>query len=530
MSSNTPSIQNGYRIMGSEIEFGAKPISAVSVATENLLFSVTPPGFTQRCLLNHSFLPNGGQWYRDTNYHPELASSECLGFSELVLFETAGVELVADGLKRFREKTRLNLRLFKSNRNYEFVIVEKLPPANWLSKDTWGSHANYLTFRRIPFKLFSAHLLPLIVSRSPLIGNAWLTLARDLTLRFVFSQRAGVLSELGGDVFSSGATTRTYKPMLNIRDEPHADAEIWRRLHDISGDSNMSEWQIFLKYAVFDLVLAMIEEDEFLKPFPAFSDQSCRNYDDAVLRFNSDIRFKSAIRMEDGKSYSALDFQRWFFEQAVRFFIKEERAPLTPERKLGLESWGKILDALERWDLCYLARYLDWAAILYYFIQPAVERLGFNPESLFWSESKYGGVPYNHSVGSKKRGKSRALTYFSHFIIEYACIETEKSPYGYLLRNGRMERFLSPNRVAWAKVNPPPQTRANWRMEIFNWNEALPKDQKLIESTASWAYVGLSLGSPIYSPIVVFPNLDPYRNRVSEEEWMLLDELIHRKT
>ena len=189
--------------------------------------------------------------------------------------------------------------------------------------------------------------------------------------------------------------------------------------------------------------------------------------------FNTDIRFTSTIRLKNGEEWTSLDFQRYYLKEARRFFA-EGRGTLTPERKWTLELWGKTLNALNRWDLPYLARYLDWAAVLYYEVMPRLKRLGFDPELLFSNSSLLSdsgpsappGIPCDYEF--QRKGETETLLkYFLYFLTSYANVDASSSPYGLYLRQGLMKQIFTREEIEFAKNNPPRRTRAKLREELI---------------------------------------------------------------
>src|SRR5213596_3499126 len=189
------------------------------------------------------FLENGARLYLDVGSHPEYATPECDSLYELVVHDRAG-ERILEGLlqaaeQRLREEgIRGTIYLFKNNTDS--------------AGNSYGCHENYLTSRRDDLVRYADVLIPFFVSRQ-IYAGAGKVLQTARGAIYCISQRAEHIWE-----GVSSATTRS-RPIINTRDEPHADAEKYRRLHVIVGDSNMSEYATFLKVGSADLVLRMIE-------------------------------------------------------------------------------------------------------------------------------------------------------------------------------------------------------------------------------------------------------------------------------
>ena len=191
------------------------------------------------------FLENGARLYLDVGSHPEYATPECDSIADLVVHDKAG-ERILEGLVRSAEQRlreegiRGEVYLFKNNTDS--------------AGNSYGCHENYLVERDGDFTKFTDVLIPFLVTRQVYAG-AGKVLQTARGAMYCVSQRAEHIWE-----GVSSATTRS-RPIINTRDEPHADAERFRRLHVIVGDSNMSEYTTFLKVGATSIVLRMLEED-----------------------------------------------------------------------------------------------------------------------------------------------------------------------------------------------------------------------------------------------------------------------------
>lgn len=471
------------RIMGAENELGGRVknkdgslLPSGSVAFENhcggVVSAMLTESMPQYRYLQHVrvSLPNGGLCYTNTGSHFEHSTPECLEARELSLYETAGIEVVAEGVRRYNQTnfSPFMVSLHKTNRSCE------LDDLGQPYKYSWGSHANFLSLRGAGDSLRMHQMAGFLISRWPIIGNGWFAVIGKKYLRFVFSQRGEVM-----EAKMDGCTTGVTKPLINTKDEIMLGNEIWRRIHDISGNHNMSQIQLVLKYGTFDLVLAMVEAEDFLQLPPIVEDVKLAplgefaSYTLASHVFNTDIKFSSPIRLRDGRQWTAVDFQRHYLNEACRFFA-EGRGTLTPERKWVLELWGEILDALGRWDLPFLAKYLDWAAALYYEIIPRLKRLDLDPELMFSNSSlvydpeSYAprGIPHDHQF-KRKGGIETLLKYFLYYLTSYADVDTSASPYGLYLRRGWIKQIFTREEIEFAKNNPPQRTRARLREELI---------------------------------------------------------------
>src|SRR5271155_4686112 len=272
------------------------------------------------------FLENGARLYLDVGSHPEYATPECDSIEDLVAHDKAG-ERILEGLVRSAE-ARLRdegirgvVYLFKNNTDS--------------AGNSYGCHENYLTSRRDDFAHYAQVLIPFLVSRQAYAGaGKVLQTARGAV--FCLSQRAEHIWE-----GVSSATTRS-RPIINTRDEPHADAERFRRLHVIVGDSNMSETTMLLKVGATDLVLRMVEAGTVMR------DLTLENPIRAIRDVSHDMTGRRKVRLANGREVSALDIQQEYLSKARDFVDRKGSDPIT-ERVLGL--WELTLRAVETGDL-----------------------------------------------------------------------------------------------------------------------------------------------------------------------------------
>jgi proteasome accessory factor A len=326
------------RIFGLETEFGVtcaapegRGLSAEEVA-RYLFRKVVAWGRS-----SNVFLGNGSRLYLDVGSHPEYATAECDDLRQLVYHDKAGERilegLVADAQERLdTEGIPGRIHLFKNN----------LDSAG----NSYGCHENYLIRRRGDFARTAEVLVPFLITRQILTGAGHiLTTPRGPT--YCFSQRADHLWEA-----TSSATTRS-RPIINTRDEPHADADLYRRLHVISGDSSMSETTTMLKVGMTDIVLRMIEAGHI------FGDLNLENPVRAIRDISHDITGTKQVTLARGTKMTAVDLQDSYLQRA-RDFVAE--APETgPHDEWVLELWGRGLHALRSGDPSLVDRDLDWA-------------------------------------------------------------------------------------------------------------------------------------------------------------------------
>ncbi|MFG2159473.1 Pup--protein ligase [Streptomyces olivaceus] len=282
------------------------------------------------------FLRNGARLYLDVGSHPEYATPECDNVTELVTHDKAGERilegLLVDAERRLHEEGIAgDVYLFKNNTDS--------------AGNSYGCHENYLVARHGEFSRLADILIPFLVTRQLLCG-AGKVLQTPRGAVYCVSQRAEHIWE-----GVSSATTRS-RPIINTRDEPHADAERYRRLHVIVGDSNMSETTMLLKVGATDLVLRMIEAGTVMR------DLTLENPIRAIREVSHDITGRRKVRLASGREASALEVQREYYEKAVDFVDRRGIRTGTVERVL--ELWGRTLEAIEEEDLDRIDTEIDW--------------------------------------------------------------------------------------------------------------------------------------------------------------------------
>ncbi|MER7407132.1 Pup--protein ligase [Streptomyces sp. NPDC000070] len=282
------------------------------------------------------FLRNGARLYLDVGSHPEYATPECDNVIELVTHDKAGERilegLLVDAERRLHEEGIAgDVYLFKNNTDS--------------AGNSYGCHENYLVARHGEFSRLADILIPFLVTRQLLCG-AGKVLQTPRGAVYCVSQRAEHIWE-----GVSSATTRS-RPIINTRDEPHADAERYRRLHVIVGDSNMSETTMLLKVGATDLVLRMIEAGTVMR------DLTLENPIRAIREVSHDITGRRKVRLASGREASALEVQREYYEKALDFC--DRRGIRTGIVEQVLELWGRTLEAIETEDLDRIGTEIDW--------------------------------------------------------------------------------------------------------------------------------------------------------------------------
>src|SRR3954468_6984666 len=278
------------------------------------------------------FLSNGSRLYLDVGSHPEYATPECDDVRQLVVHDKAGERiiegLVADAQERLAEEgIEGEIYVFKNNTDS--------------AGNSYGCHENFLVGRAGEFQQLSDVLIPFLVSRQITCGaGKVVTTSKGAT--YCVSQRADHIWE-----GVSSATTRS-RPIINTRDEPHADAERYRRLHVIVGDSNMSETTTMLKVGSADLVLRMIEAGMVVR------DLTLENPIRAIREISHDLTGRRKVRLANGREMSALEIQEEYLNRAKDFVARREIDDPTVLRVLDL--WERTLTAVSTGDLDLVGR------------------------------------------------------------------------------------------------------------------------------------------------------------------------------
>ncbi len=379
------------------------------------------------------FLENGARLYLDVGSHPEYATPECDNVLDLIAHDKAGERILeallsAAEVRLHEEGISGDVFLFKNNTDS--------------AGNSYGCHENYLVARQGEFARIADVLIPFFVTRQVYCG-AGKVLHGPRGAQFCLSQRAEHIWE-----GVSSATTRS-RPIINTRDEPHADAERFRRLHVIVGDSNMSEFSELLKIGVTDLVVRMVEENTVMR------DLTLENPIRAIREISHDIVCKKKVRLATGRELSAIEIQTEYFERAARFL---ERRGGDDTAKLVLAEWGEALSALRDGRPERLVTKVDWVAKL-----DLVERY----------RAKH-GLPLSHPK-------------IALMDLAYHDVNRERGLYYLLERRGRMERVVGDRQVQKAMRDPPQTTRARLRGEFIRQAKAKRRDY-----TVDWVHLKLN--------------------------------------
>ena len=380
------------------------------------------------------FLRNGARLYLDVGSHPEYATPECDNVTELVTHDKAGERilegLLVDAERRLHEEGIAgDVYLFKNNTDS--------------AGNSYGCHENSLVARHGEFSRLADILIPFLVTRQ-LICGAGKVLQTPRGAVYCVSQRAEHIWE-----GVSSATTRS-RPIINTRDEPHADAERYRRLHVIVGDSNMSETTMLLKVGATDLVLRMIEAGTVMR------DLTLENPIRAIREVSHDTTGRRKVRLASGREASAIEVQREYYEKAVDFV--ERRGIRTGTVDQVLELWGRTLDAIEAEDLDRIGTEIDW--VMKYQL---IERY----------RAKHNMTMSNPRV--------------AQIDLAYHDIHRRRGLYYLLERKGQAARICEDLKIFEGKSVPPQTTRARLRGDFIRRAQEQRRD-----FTVDWVHLKLN--------------------------------------
>jgi proteasome accessory factor A len=283
---------------------------------------------------SNAFLVNGARFYQDTGCHPEYSTPECDNIFDLVTHDKAGERLVEGCLPLAEE------RLKEEGLNGEIFIFKNNTDS---MGNTYGCHENYLMRRDVDFWKVTEQLIPFFVTRQIYAGAGKLLKLSGKT-HFFLSQRAQHIHE------KTSSSTTSSRSIINTRDEPHADAEKYRRLHIIVGDSNMSEFTTLMKIGVTAVVLSMIEEG-YTVPNIELEDPV-----KAIREISRDTTLKRRVKLEDGRELTGIEIQRMYLERAYDYLASTEADSITKDI---VQKWENILNKLEE-DPMQLSRQIDW--------------------------------------------------------------------------------------------------------------------------------------------------------------------------
>ncbi len=379
------------------------------------------------------FLVNGARLYLDVGSHPEYATAECDSIDEVVIHDKAGERILEQLLDSAEERLqdegiRGTVHLFKNNTDS--------------AGNSYGCHENYLTTRNDDLSHYGEVLIPFLVSRQ-IYAGAGKVLQTARGSMFAVSQRAEHIWE-----GVSSATTRS-RPIINTRDEPHADAEHYRRLHVIVGDSNMSEYTTFLKMGAMAVLLRMVED-----PACILRDMTLENPIRAIREISHDLTLSRRVRLANGREASALDIQSEYLNRALRY---EETHGLPDDELRALRMWEHVMTHLES-DPFKLGTELDWV-IKYNLIEAY--------------RAKH-DLPLNHPR-------------VSLLDLQYHDIRRDQGLFYKLQDRGLAERTLVDSQMNDAIDTPPQTTRAKLRGDFIRRAKEKKRDY-----TVDWVHLKLN--------------------------------------
>ena len=379
------------------------------------------------------FLANGARLYLDVGSHPEYATPECDSLTDLVAHDKAGERILEQLLESAEQRLaeegiRGDIYLFRNNTDS--------------AGNSYGCHENYLTSRHDDLTHYTEVLIPFLVSRQVYAG-AGKVLQTARGAQFSMAQRAEHIWE-----GVSSATTRS-RPIINTRDEPHADAERYRRLHVIVGDSNMSEYATYLKVGATSLILRMLED-----PPVVLRDMTLENPIRAIREISHDITCTRRVRLANGREASALEIQSEYLNRAIRY---AENHDLNPQEKQALDMWEHVVTGLER-DPLSLDREVDWVT----------------KHNLIEAYRERHDLPLSHPR-------------VALLDLQYHDISRERSVFYKLQRAGRVERIVTDAEIEEAIDTPPQTTRARLRGEFIRKAKERKRDY-----TVDWVHLKLN--------------------------------------
>mgnify|MGYP003584349923 CR=1 FL=1 len=397
--------------------------------------------------LANVILVNGARLYVD-HAHPEYSSPEVTSPRQAVLYDRVGQVVMARAAHLASSIPAVgNVQLYKNNTDNKGA--------------SYGTHENYLMSRRTPFADVVRHLTPFFVSRIVFAGAGRVGIGQD-------GKQHGYQLSSRADFFEVevGLETTLKRPIINTRDEPHADPEFHRRLHVIIGDANLSEIATYLKLGTTSLVIAMIEAgwlaDDLMPVNPV----------SALHRISHDPSLRATVELRDGRALTGVQLQREYADQAVKFIDSTCGADTDDETADILQRWQSTLDALER-DPMELADQVDWVAKL---------RLleGYRRrDGLAWNDARLELVD-----------------------VQYSDVRPDKGLAARLEAKGQLRRLTTDAEVADALEHAPVDTRAYFRGEcIRRYGDNV--------TAASWDSVIFDL--PGRDPLVRVPTLDPVK-------------------
>ncbi len=380
------------------------------------------------------FLANGARLYLDVGSHPEYATAECDDFIELLAQDRAG-ERILEGLgieaeeRLAQEGIHGDVYLFKNNTDS--------------AGNSYGCHENYLIDRNTDFASLAETFIPFLISRQILVG-AGKVVQTPRGSTYAVSQRADHIWES-----ISSATTRS-RPIINTRDEPHADADLYRRLHVIVGDSNMSDTTNLLKVVSAHLVLSMIESGTLMR------DLTLANPIRAIREISHDTTGTRTVKLANGRELSAIQIQTEYFQKVSEFVAR--RGIVDPATQQGMELWERSIKAVGSGDLHLIDREIDWVIKL-----RLLERYML------------------------KNDMTLENARIAQLDLAYHDIRRDRGLFYLLERGGAVDSILTPEQIDTAKDVAPQTTRAKLRGDFITRAQERRRDY-----TVDWVHLKLN--------------------------------------
>jgi len=379
------------------------------------------------------FLGNGARLYLDVGSHPEYATPECDSLFDLVAHDKAGErileQLVDSAEERLDEEgVRGDIYLFRNNTDS--------------AGNSYGCHENYLTGRSDDMARYGEVLIPFLVSRQ-IYAGAGKILQTARGAMYCMSQRGEHIWE-----GVSSATTRS-RPIINTRDEPHADAERYRRLHVIVGDTNMGEYPTFLKVGAASIILRMLED-----PGVVLRDMTLENPIRAIREISHDLTCRHRVRLANGREASAIEIQSEYLNRALRYAQTHD---FSPQEKQALSMWEHVMSRLET-DPLSLDREVDWVT----------------KHNLIEAYRERHGLPLSAPEASLVD-------------LQYHDISRRRSVFYKLQKRGLVERMVTDRDIAEAMELAPQTTRARLRGEFIKRAKERKRDY-----TVDWVHLKLN--------------------------------------
>ncbi|MFP4310787.1 MAG: depupylase/deamidase Dop [Nitriliruptoraceae bacterium] len=359
--------------------------------------------------LANAVLTNGARFYVD-HAHPEYATPECTNARDLLIWDRAGERILADAAERASASLPAGSRVLIHKNNTDGKGA------------AYGTHENYLVARSVPFGRLTYRLVPFFVSRPLLIGAGRVGSHLDASIEFQLTQRADFFEVV------LGLETTLKRPLMNTRDEPHADPDRYRRLHVINGDANLCEVATYLKVGTMLLVLAAIEDEALPEP-PELADPVA-----AFHAVSHDLTGRVALPLASGGRITPVELQRWYLEVVTDHLAG--RSGTEVERDV-LARWREGVEVAAE-DPRLLTGLADWATKL---------------ELLEQYRGRH-GLGWQHD-------RLKMLD------LQYHDVRVERGLYHRLAARGRVVQLVSDEEVEAAVTTPPTDTRAWFRGEVI---------------------------------------------------------------